>query len=265
MAKESTMLGHHIRCRLESDRLLHTSAAQRRNLVRAVHKTCRPFCLLAFGCGGTHFHQAAKENFQVAGELGRRVEISLQLRNDFGSPFLRVHRKAFEDQRHLFSAVLYDMRQRQHHELASDPYLEATSAPDLLGARVLGAYLIPRVREHVPELRRRHLLDLYEIDDLREAETFDNPAELLESVLAAFALENLQGHAKDVKAARQVLVEVAGKELTETELAILTSCSERTVRRLRKTEVPPQHERAVRRQLDLRRRIGASRSEVDLD
>lgn len=259
------MLGNHIRLRLASDRLLHSSPAQRRSLARAVHKICRPWCFLAFGCSGGHCHVAAKEDHQESGELGRRLEISLQHRNSFDGPFLRVHRKPFEDQRHLFSSVLYDMRQRQHHGLASDPFLEATSAPDLLGARVIGAYLIPRVREHVPELRRRHILDIYEIDDLREAECFDSVEELREAVLATFALQSLEGHAKDVKAARLALVGIAGSELTTAELADLTQCSPRTIIRIRTLEPPVLHERAVRRQLDLRKRIRATLPDTDLD
>ena len=122
--------GQHIRARLESDRLLHCSDAQRRSLVRAVYKTTAPWLLLAFGGAGHHLHLTAKTDHREAGELGRRLEISLQKRHDYGTPFLRVHRTTLTDQRHVFSSCMYDMRQRERHDLASDPFLEATSAPD---------------------------------------------------------------------------------------------------------------------------------------
>lgn len=258
--------GQHVRLRLESDRLLHCSDAQRRSLATAVHKTARPYPLLSFGCAGSHLHFVVATDHRGAGEFARRLEISLQLRHDYGSPFLRVHRRPLEDQRHAFSACLYDMRQREHHELASDPFLEATSAPDLLGARVIGAHLIPRVRERLPELRRRHLLDLFGIDDLQEAEAWADPVEVVEAVLAAFALAGLRGSSQSVRRARAVVIALVGPDLSARELAALTHCSPRTIARHRQGPPPNEHDlRAVRLQLDLRRQVGALHSDDTLE
>ncbi len=248
-------LGHHIRSRLESDRLLHCSVAQRRSMVRAIHKTCAQWCLLAFGCAGHHLHLVSKEDHRQCGELARRVEIALQRRHAYGSPFLKVHRKPLEDQHHVFSSCMYDMRQRAHHDLASDPHLEATSAPDLLGARLIGAHLIARVREHVPELRRQDLLRLYDIDELVPAEDWDGPEALLDATLAAFTLGGMASNTIDVRMARHCLVCLAGRELNERELGQLCRCSIRTIRRLRATPAPPHQLRAVRLQLDLRQKV----------
>jgi len=248
-------LGQHVRTRLESDRLLHHSDAQRRGLVRAVHQTTEPWPLLAFGCAGVHLHLVVKADHRSAGELARRLEISLQLRHDYGSPFLRVHRKELEDQHHLFSSVMYDMRQREHHELAADPFLEATSAPDLLGARLIGAHLIGRAREHLPELRRRDLLNLYGIDTLEPAEHWENPEALLDATLATFTIASMEGNSRDIRQASLCLVQIAGRGLTERKLAQLCNTSTRTIRRLRKQQVPPAHTRAVRTQLDLRQKV----------
>lgn len=248
-------LGHHVRARLESDRLLHCSAAQRRGLVRAVHRTAKPWPVLAFGCAGVHLHLVVKADFREAGELARRFEISLQRRHDYGCPFLKVHRKALEDQHHLFASAIYDMRQREHHELAADPYLEATSAPDLLGARLIGAYLIPRAREHLPELRHRDLLRLYGIESLEPAEAWESPAALLDATLATFTLKDMEGISHDVRQARHCLVQLAGRELTERELTELCCSSPRTIRRMRAQPAPKEHERAVRIQLDLRQKV----------
>ncbi len=257
-----SFLGQHVRTRLESDRLLHCSVAQRRGLVRAVHKTTRPWPVLAFGCAGVHLHLVAKASWRDAGELARRLEISLQLRHDYGSPFLKVHRKGLEDQHHVFASAMYDMRQREHHDLASDPFLEATSAPDLLGARLIGAHLISRAREHLPELRRHHLLQLYGLESLEPAETWESPEALLEAVLATFALGSLEGFARDVCSARQCIVTLAAQQLTASELGDLTSSCSRTIRRLRKHQAPLAHQRAVRLQLDLQQQV---RSLLDLD
>ena len=78
--------GHHLRVRLESDRLLHSSTCQRRSLVRAVHKTAAPWPYLAFGCAGDHLHLVVVCDHREAGELARRLEISLQHRNHWTKP-----------------------------------------------------------------------------------------------------------------------------------------------------------------------------------
>jgi hypothetical protein len=250
--------GQHILVRLSSDRLLHTSDAQRRSLVRSIHLTARPWELMAFGCAGVHLHLSAATDHRGAGELARRLEISLQLKHDYGSPFQRVQRRELTDQRHAFSACLYDMRQREHHDLAADPFLEATSAPDLLGARLMGRYLMPRAVERLPELRRHHLLALYGIDDLRPAEHVDDPREVVEAALAAFALGSFEGNSLDVRRARRVVVALVGRRLSARELAAALGCTSRTIERLRVGPLPPEVELiAVRLQIDLRRRVRA--------
>ncbi len=251
-------LGQHLRIRLASDRLLHSSPRQRRSLARAVHKTAAPWPYLGFGCAGVHLHLVMRGDHRAAGELARRLEISLQRRYSYGTPFLRVHRRPLEDQHHAFSSVLYDMRQREHHDLASDPYLEATSAPDLLGVRVLGAHLIPRAIELLPELRRHHLLKLYGIDDLQPAAECDDPAELVQAALAAFAIANMGGLAVDVRRARHVVVWLIGHSVSARELAPFVGSSARTVERIRQGPAPdPVLVRTVRLQLDLQRRVKA--------
>jgi hypothetical protein len=248
-------IGYHVISRLESDRLLHSSDGQRRGLVRAIYRTTAPWQVPAFGCAGVHLHLVAGTDFQGAGELGRRLEISLQRTRRFGGPFQRVYRKELADQHHAFSASMYAMRQREHHQLAADPFLEATSAPDLLGARIFGARLIPVTRELLPELRRRQLLDLYGIEDLRPAESWDDPLELIEATAAACALAGLEGTSQEVQRARACVVSLAGEELNEGTLAALLGVSVRTVRRLRTLPRDPALERTIRLQLDLRRRV----------
>ncbi len=250
-------LGYHLRFRLESDRLLHCSPDQRRGLVRAVYGTTEEWPVLAWGFTGVHGHLAALVTYAEAGELGRRIEISLQRRHGYGSPFLKIHRKPLEDQHHVFRACLYDMKQREHHGLAADPYLEATSVPDLLGARILGAPLIARAREHLPELRRSHLLRILDIDDLREADEWASPEELAGAAKACFTLRSMEGLAVSVRQARHALVAVAGQDLPAPELADICCCGRRTISRLRSTPAPARHVRALRRQLDLRARVRA--------
>jgi hypothetical protein len=250
--------GQHILVRLSADRLLHTSDAQRRALARSVHRTTEPWALMAFGCAGVHMHLSAATDHRGAGELARRLEISLQLKNDYGSPFQRVHRRELRDQRHAFTACLYDMRQRDHHELASDPFLEATSAPDLLGARLIGRRLMRRAVERLPELRRHHLLELYGIEDLRPAEDTGDPLEVAEAALASFALGDFRGKGLETRRARSVVVSLVGPGPSARRLGELLRCAARTIERLRAAPLhTPDEVLAVRIQLDLRRRVRA--------
>jgi hypothetical protein len=248
-------LGHHVRIRLESDRLLHASPEERRVLARAVYRSARPWNLLAFGCAGAHLHLVVLDDREAAGELARRLEICLQRNMAFGGPFLRVHRKELADQRHALQAVIYDLGQRRHHQIASDPCLEATSAPDLLGARLVGGALLPRVRERLPELRRRHVLAAFGLADLGEPAEESRPERLLDAVLAASALPSLAGHAIEARWARRALVALAGPALGTAELADLCGTSTRMIQRLRKGPVPDALLRAARIQLALRQGV----------
>lgn len=250
-----SQIGYHLRIRLESDRLIHCSPIQRRSLVRSVYDTTQEWLVLSWGCAGVHMHVVVLATYREAGELARRLEISLQRKHGYGCSFLKVHRKPLADQHHAFRSCLYDMNQRAHHDLAADPFLEATSLPDLVGARIIGAHLVERAYEYLPELRRRDLLRILDVDDLREAQGWQSCGELREAAMAAFALPRLAGRARDVMAARAALVAVAGRELSRTELADLCNCAPRTVDKLRKTPAPLPHQRAVRLQLDLRHRV----------
>ncbi|MFH1463117.1 MAG: hypothetical protein ABIO70_01900 [Pseudomonadota bacterium] len=250
-----TELGYHLRVRLESDRQLHTSPAQRRALARAVYRIAAPWNLLAFGCAGVHLHLVALADRHAAGELARRLEIGLQRLMGFGVPFLRVHRKELEDQQHLFNAVRYDLGQRRHHELAADPCLEGTSAPDLLGARLLGSHLIPRVREHVPEFKRRHILEAFGLTSLSGPAEPAQPEMLRDAVLAAAALAAFDSKAPEVQRARTVFLALADPALGTPDLADLCATTARTVQRLRNTPVPSDLLHAARVQLALRQQV----------
>lgn len=249
--------GYHLRVRLESDRQLHASPAQRRILARAVYRITKPWNLLAFGCAGVHLHLVVLGDHREVGELARRLEISLQRNMVFGVPFLKVHRKALEDQQHTFNAVTYDLGQRRHHQLAADPYLEATSAPDLLGARLLGSHLIPRVRDHVPELKRRHVLDAFGLQELTQPGSEQRPEAVRDAVLAAAALPAFDGCSVEAQRARVVFLALAGPSLTIAESAEHCATSRRNIQRLRATPVSSDLVRATKVQLALREQIDA--------
>jgi hypothetical protein len=226
-------------------------------MARTIVRVAAPWSLLAFGCAGVHLHFVALCNHEEAGEIARRLEIGLQRTRSFGVPFLKVHRKELVDQQHLFSAVLYDIGQRRHHELAADPYLEATSAPDLLGARLLGSHLIPRIREHVPELKRGHILAAFGLADSTLASEATDPERLREAVLAAAALPAFSGKGPDMQVARAVFIALAPPSIRSGDLADLCRVATRSIPRLRKLPVPPELLRAAGVQLALRQRVDA--------
>ncbi|MFH1466733.1 MAG: hypothetical protein ABIO70_20270 [Pseudomonadota bacterium] len=245
-------LGHHVRIRLESDRMLHTSAAHRRTIARSVYRISEPWPLLAFGCAGVHLHLVVLADHADAGELARRLEIGLQRSLGFGVPFLKVHRKELADQQHLRQAVLYDIGQRKHHDLASDPYLEATSAPDLLGARMIGGFLLSRIREHVPELRHRDVLAAFGLPGLSGPEVETNPDRIREAVLSAAAIPSLQGATPEAQAARVATVALAGPTISSADLAKSLETSRRSIQRLRSARPSSALLRAASIQLALR-------------
>ena len=70
------------------------------------------------------------------------------------------------DQWHLSSTFFYVLDQRDHHAVGGDFFHEATSLPDLLGMRKLGAHTRQLVRERLPPMR----LDLLPILGVPELE-----------------------------------------------------------------------------------------------
>jgi len=157
-------VGHHVRLRARDDRVVTPSPADRRRYARTVLEVGREFGLLCFRGADTHGHVELACNRDAAGEFARRVEIALTLGLGVDGGFQPAWVGPIHDQRHLQATFRYILRQRDHHELESDPFHEASNLPDLLGLRPLGVYTAARVRELLPRVHRDDLLELLGAD-----------------------------------------------------------------------------------------------------
>lgn len=96
----------------------------------------------------------------------------------FGGLFVSLI-KPVADGWHAYKLFDYVLRQGVRHQLDSDPLLEATNLPDLLGLRPLGRRTAISVRRFLPRVDRQQLLSLLGVPTLEPA---DGP---LEDVVAA--------------------------------------------------------------------------------
>ncbi len=240
-------LAHHLTLRLRIERDLARTPAQRRLLARVLLDVARPYPLLAFRWADTHGHVLAAVDRRDAGELARRIEISLQRALDPGVSFAPAHIKPVMDLNHLKSAFPYVLRQDEHHGFTHDRFHEASNLPDLLGARVLGVWTARPVREYFPRLERADLLAI-----ARWTVNEDPPLDgLPEAAAAAVGLADLSSNCAEATAARRAAVHV-GADLASTELAHLLGLSRQAVQRLRGRTTDPAVVRAIRLQLAVR-------------
>src|SRR5262245_5666905 len=130
-------IGYLLMLRLQDDRVIAPSPAERRLLARTVLRMTRRCFLLVFALVDTHVHlEVARCTREAAGELARRIELSLGRLLELPVGFERARVKTIVDQAHLAAAFRYTLRQDRHHGVDVDPLRDATSLPDLLGMRV---------------------------------------------------------------------------------------------------------------------------------
>ena len=191
-------LGQHIVVRLADSRVIAPAAVERRRVARSVLELCRGHELLAFGLADTHLHLLVACDREAAGQLARRVEISLAQRLCLDVRFVPAYFKSVDDGRHLYRAFTYVLEQSTHHGLEWDPLHEASNLPDLLGLRVLGAYTAVAVRRRLPRIKRPDLLACMGLDELQP---MDGPLEhAVGATLAAAGLPDLSGKSLDAVA-----------------------------------------------------------------
>ena len=249
-------LGYHVRLRLTDDSVIASTPAERRVLARVVLAQGQACSLLGFGLADNHLHLVvACRDRGTAVEAARRIELSLVRRLPVTATFQHAYLKPIEDARHLYNAFAYSLSQDQRHELGSDPTREATNLPDLLGLRVLGAATRIQVRRFLPRVRRADLLRLLGVGEVAPAsEPID---QLREATLAAAGLPELGAPTREVTAARRAAVAVAAGRLRVGALQELLATSARTIRRSAHLSADGELVAAIRRQLDLRGRLGA--------
>lgn len=243
-------LAHQVILRLRDDRVLAPSPGARRLLASIVLRAGREPGLVAFRAADTHLHCALLADATTATEFGRRTAIALgrALRLPVGFTPARV--LPVNDQAHLNNLFSYIQGQGAHHGLEVDPFHDAGNLPDLLGLRLLGAYTIPLVREHLPRVGRADLLR-----HLGRTELPEDPVTWLalkEAAAAAAGLPALEGRSDAVVAARRAAVAASRESLTTARMGALLGISTRAVFRLRGEPADAALVAAVRRQAALR-------------
>jgi len=246
-------IGYHMVLRLEDNRVIATTDAQRRTVARSVIEAAHDDRLTAFGLVDTHLHVENVEDWGRCGRLAQRIGTSVKQRLKLPVRFAPVYREPILGQSHLDRAFFYDLRQQDRHGVVTGPYHEASNLPDLLGLRTLGHPLNQHVRVLLPRVNRRRLLEILGLTDLPE----DLPVDwsLLPAAAAAAAcLPDLSGNRPEVMRARDAAVQAALADgLKPAMIAEILQLSTRWLRKARQRAAAPELVRAVRLQLVLRR------------
>lgn len=250
-----TVLGHHIRIRLSDDRVIAPSLAERRMVVRAIHRIAEALPILGFGLADTHLHTESLGDAALANEIARRIGSSLRHRLRLPVGFHLLPARPIGDIWHLGHCLRYINTQASHHGVGWERWYEATSLPDLLGLRPRGAFLAVRVREHLPRIRRSELLHWLGVSQIRPAH--GTPEEICQAALAASALHSFRGYAPETNALRRAVIAITGGAVGRRELASLLGVSMRHVTRLRSDPPEPELLSAIPLNLGLPRELRA--------
>ena len=255
-------LAWHITMRLMDERVLVTGPSERRLLARSIWGRAGSGELLVFHAAGDHIHLVTALERRLAGRFAHDVEVSLHWQLGLPVPFQPARLRPIRSQDHLVRSFGYVIRQAVHHELPCDPHMEATSLPDLLGARVLGSRHQRTVRRLLPGLDRTRLLDLVHagFPDLAPAALDDQTPhadraveELNDATAAAAGLPT--DELLDRSNMRCTIHAAATAALPGTPaptLAAALKTSPRTIRRFRHRGADPTLVTAIERQLQLR-------------
>jgi len=254
-------LGYHVIQRLEDDRVLVRDTGQRRIYAETVLRIGRDAGLFCFGLPDTHSHVGLECERSTAGRFAQRLAIGLRQNLGLVAPFSPVRLREIRDQAHLGNAFAYILSQGSHHGVDADPWLEATAVPDLLGLRVIGAYLPGRVRALLPRLRRADLLAKLGIEDLDVGHALDD---LADAAAATVAAPRLVGRSSAIVDARRAAISFArGEGAATAHIAQLLAISARAVRWLERGPARREHVRAVGLQLGLRARLEKANAAFD--
>jgi len=242
-------IAQHVTMRLEDSRVIAPTAGQRRAAARTLLEMGAGDGLLAFHVVDTHAHAVVSCSRARAGQLARRVEISLRARLGLPCRFEPARIRPVLDQWHLQRSVLYVIRQEERHGICADPARDGCSLPDVLGWRVADDKLAARLRAFVPRVRLAAPVDASTL-----ASVEPDPELLAEAAAAALALADLGGRAAaTVQARRAAAWAGAAETLRGAALASALAITRRRVAQtLTEPPPPPALIRAVRMQLRFR-------------
>jgi hypothetical protein len=258
-------LAQHWRVRLEDDRVIAPTTEARRRIGRCMLAVGRDFGLLAGRCADTHGHGIFVTDQARAREGCRRFEIAVAHALRLPVRFVRAWTKPIDGQGYLTSAFWCVLRQERHHGIDVDPWHDAGTLADLLGARIAGGdYLAARVQAYLPRITTAELWA--EMAHGLEGELAREPLHLpfvADAAAAAFGLADLRGQTAVVVRARTAAVQLLAEHVDAARLAEALRMSSRSARRLALAKPDPAARRAVRWQLALRSARARTRSRVD--
>ncbi|MES2643098.1 MAG: hypothetical protein V4850_26685 [Myxococcota bacterium] len=246
------MLGYQVIVRLADGRPIAPSVPARRALARVVRTLGRTAGLLVFRLPDSHLHVVLLCSRERAGRFAHDLEVALRRRLCLPARFAPAHLVEIRDQPHLENVVDYVLRNQEHHGATADPLHDASNLPELLGLRVGGGWLVGAVREAVPRLRRRRLLEILGAPALTPVW---DPAFAVDAAAAAVGHPSLAGKDPEVVAARAAVVWLwQGRQL---DIAAALGVDVRTVRRHAASSPVPALEAAILGQIGLRHALAA--------
>ncbi|MFZ5477652.1 MAG: hypothetical protein ACOZNI_12820 [Myxococcota bacterium] len=204
--------------------------------------------MFAFGAADSHLHVALACGRKQLGRFLQRLLCALRARLGVDVAFDVTRIRPFRDQWHRANDIGYVIRQALHHEIATDPWLEGSALPDILGLRPKGATLRETVLRVSPRLKPEALLlPLVGRRSLAEA---DEISLLAEATRAAALLPSLEGRDARVVEARRAAV--AATAASTQAVAAALGISPRAVQHLRAQPHDPRLVTAIRLQMGLR-------------
>lgn len=224
-------LAQHIVIRPTDNRPLFNDIAARRRFTETIVTVGKSFQIAAWGAGDNHGHTLDMEDRPTAGELARRIELSLTRALGLEVGFQTASITPIRDQSHLYSTLPYVIRQHERHGLTCDPFHEGSSLPDAMGMRLLAPDLPKLLARVAPRLDLTGMLGpLGPVPAPDDAEAYAIAA------AAVIGRADLRGRSPDVRLARRAVVELA-HEAPSKGLRKAMSCSPRAIGRLR--DMPP--------------------------
>jgi len=238
----------HLIFRACDSRVLAPSIVARRALARAFVEAGARHRLFVFGAADTHVHAVVLHPPGRDGVAAHALALALRGAVGLEVPLQRTARFPVTDQRHLAHVFTYVLNQARHHGVDTDPWLEATALPELLGLRPGGDAIRATVGEHLPRLGPLQLTALYGRRDLEPVLAVDH---LVEATAAAAAAD-LRTRDPRVLLARRAALYWALPALGPRRAAATLGVPPRTVRWSAARPADPGWVRAVGLQMALR-------------
>jgi hypothetical protein len=220
----------HIMIALVDQRVIATTTSARRTYAQVVTRVGEKYGLLSHGMSDNHAHFVTACDRRRAGTCAQAIEHALHQKLGLSVSFSKAHFKDVRDQPHLRSLIPYVHRQAQHHGVDVDPFFDASSLPDLVGAREMGGgYLRQRLAALAPRVR---LLDLVPASMRRsQLPTAPTIEQVAQAAAAAIGVPTLDRGGHSHRAARTAALAVA-QPVSRERASDALRCSVRTVKRL---------------------------------